>query len=98
MICKQDINALKADIGEKIGQKIIVKGSLGRSKSFEKEATIEKTYPNTFIVRYDENKRDVNYSYIDVLTRVVEVDVFDGKQYCPLIPPAMEAKKVKEIL
>ena len=51
MICKNDISNIKADIGEKIGQKIIVKGSLGRSKSFEKEATIEKTYPNIFIVK-----------------------------------------------
>lgn len=97
MICKQDINNLKADIGEKVGQKVIVRGSLGRSKSFEKEATIEKTYPNTFLVRYEENERDVNYSYIDVLTRVVEVDVFDGQQYNPLIPPTIETKKVKTI-
>ena len=49
MICKDDITNLKTDIGEKIGQKIIVKGSLGRSKSFEKEATIEKAYPNIFL-------------------------------------------------
>ena len=40
MICKKNITDLKTDIGEKIGQKVIVKGSLGRSKSFEKEATI----------------------------------------------------------
>ena len=37
MICKSDIANLKTDIGDMIGQKIIVKGSLGRSKSFEKE-------------------------------------------------------------
>lgn len=28
MICKDDITNLKSNIGEKIGQKIIVKGSL----------------------------------------------------------------------
>lgn len=69
------------------GQKIIVKGSLGRSKSFEKEGTIQKAYPNIFVVKYEENERNVTYSYTDVLTRTVEVDVFDGKGYCPLIPP-----------
>ena len=37
MICRTDITNLKTDIGDKIGQKIIVKGSLGRSKAFEKE-------------------------------------------------------------
>ena len=43
MICQRDINSLKTDIDEKIGQKIIVKGSLGRSKTFSKEATIGKS-------------------------------------------------------
>ena len=95
MICKDDITNLKTDIGEKIGQKIIVKGTLGRSKYFEKEATIEKTYPNIFVVRYEENKRSVTYSYTDVLTRTVEVDVFDGEAYSPLIPPQVEMKRKK---
>lgn len=98
MICKSDISNIKEDIGEKIGQKIIVKGSLGRSKSFEKEATIEKTYPNIFIVKYQENNRTVSYNYTDVLTRTVEVDVFDGEKYNPLLPPIVEEpKKAKAI-
>ena len=42
MICYSDIMNLKTDILEKIGQKIIIKGSLGRNKSFEKEATETK--------------------------------------------------------
>ena len=92
MICRTDIANLKTDILDKIGQKIIVKGTLGRSKSFEKEATIQKAYPNIFIVKYEEDNRNVTYSYTDVLTRTVEVEVFDGENYCPLIPPAMNVK------
>ena len=92
MICRSDITSLKTDIGDMIGQKIIVKGSLGRSKSFEKEATIQKAYPNIFVVKYEENERNVTYSYTDVLTRTVEVDVFDGENYSPLIPPIAEVK------
>lgn len=95
MILKNDITALKTDIKEKEGQKIIVKGTLGRSKFFEKEATIEKAYPNIFIVKYDENERNVTYSYTDVLTRTVEVQVFDGQEYSPLIPPKVETKRIK---
>ena len=95
MICRTDITNLKTDIGDKIGQKIIVKGSLGRSKAFEKEATIEKAYPNIFVVKYAEN---VTYSYTDVLTRTVEVEVFDGDSYSPLIPMPVEAKKRKTSL
>ncbi len=97
MICKNDISNLKTDIEEKMGQKIIVKGSLGRSKTFEKEATIEKVYPNIFVVKYEENERNVTYSYTDILTRTVEVQVYDGENYSPLIPPAIDNKKHKMI-
>ena len=99
MIYQEDIINLQTDIKEKIGQKIIVKGSLGRSRSFEKEATIEKAYPNIFVVKYEENERNVSYQYKDVLTRTVEVDVFDGESYSPLIPPMVKTqKKVKTSL
>ena len=93
MICKSDIANLKTDIIEKIGQKIIVKGSLGRSRAFEKEDKKKKAYPNIFVVKYEENNRNVTYSYTDILTRTVEVDVFDGEHYSPLIPPAPEQKQ-----
>lgn len=87
MICPNDIVSLKTDIDQMIGQKIIVKGSAGRSKSFEKEATIQKAYPNLFVIKYEEEQRNVTFSYTDILTRTVQVDVFNGKEYSPLIPP-----------
>ena len=93
MICSADILNLKSDILEKIGQKIIIKGSLGRNRSFEKEATIEKASPNIFTVKYLEGARNATYSYTDILTRTVEVDVLEGDTYSPLIPPAPEVKK-----
>ncbi len=94
MILQNDITNLKTDITEKIGQKILVKGTLGRSKFFEKEATIEKTYPNIFVVKYDDNERQVTYSYKDVLTKTVEVQVFNGDGYSPLISE-LEQDKLK---
>jgi len=92
MICRSDITNLKTDIGDMIGQKVIVKGSLGRSKTFEKEATIQKAYPNIFVVKYEDNERNVTYSYTDILTKTVQLDVFDGENYNPLIPPETNAK------
>ena len=82
MICRDDITNLKTDIDGKIGQKIIV---------------IEKAYPNIFIVKYEENDRNVTYSYTDILTRTVEVQVFDGQEYSPLIPPAEDKRLSKKI-
>ena len=93
MICRNDISNLKTDINDKIGQKIIVKGSLGRSKEFEKEGTIEKAYSNIFVVKYEENNRTASYTYTDLLTRTVEVDVFDGEGYNPLLPPMIVESK-----
>ena len=87
MILKNDISTIKTEIGEKIGQKIIVKGSLGRNKPFEEEATIKETYPNIFVVNYEEQGTNVSYRYTDILTRDLEVSVYDGEGYCPLIPP-----------
>ncbi len=99
MIYKNDIMNLKTDIGEKIGQKIIVKGTLGRSKTYEEEATIEKAYPNIFVVRYEEKQRSVTYTYTDVLTRNVEVQIFDGNGYSPLIPPEKDLRfKSKKVV
>ena len=101
MICKTDIANLKTDIFDKVGQKIIVKGSLGRSKEFAKEGTIEKAYPNHFVVKYEENDRTASYTYTDLLTRTVEVDVFNGEGYSPLLPPLVvdsKRKRVKEQL
>lgn len=96
MIYQNDITNLKIDIGEKIGQKVIVKGSLGRNRPFEKKATLEKAYPSIFIVKYDENQRNVTYSYTDILTRTVELQVFDGETYSPLIPPEEIGKKKRK--
>ena len=101
MICRTEISSLKTDINDKIGQKIIVKGSLGRSKEFEKEGTIEKAYSNLFVVKYEENDRTASYTYTDLLTRTVEVDVFNGEGYSPLLPPLVvenKRRKMKEQL
>lgn len=101
MICKTDISKLKTNINDKIGQKIIVKGSLGRSKEFAKEGTIEKAYSNLFVVKYEENDRTASYTYTDLLTRTVEVDVFNGEEYSPLLPPLVlenKRRKIKEQL
>lgn len=97
MIYRDDITNLREDIGEKEGQKIIVKGALGRSKFFEKEATLEKAYPSVFVVKYNKEEGNTTYSYTDVLTRTIDLQVFDGENYASIIPPKLEEpKKIKQ--
>jgi uncharacterized protein Veg len=85
-IYPKDVNAIKTNITENVGQKVIIKGSSGRSKTFEETATIQKVYPNIFEVKCDSNDRNITFQYKDVLTKNVEVSVFNGTEYSPLIP------------
>ena len=97
MIFRNDITNLREGIEEKIGQKIIVKGALGRSKFFEKEATLQKAYPNLFVIKYNEEEGNATYSYTDVLTRTIDLQIFDGENYSSIVPPRLEEpKKLKQ--
>ena len=97
MICKTDISNVKTDILDRVGQKIIVKGSLGRSKEFEKEGTLEKAYSNLFIVKYEENDRTASYTYTDLLTRNIELAVLNEGEFSPLLPPIVVQSKRKRV-
>ena len=98
MIYRDDISNLREDIVGKEGQKIIVKGALGRSRFFEKEATLEKAYPNLFVVKYNKEEGNATYSYTDVLTRTIDLQVFDGENYCSIVQPKLEEqKKLKDL-
>lgn len=97
MIFKKDYTDIKSDIGENIGRKIKIKYFVGKNKSFEKEATIEKTYPNIFIVKYNENEQNVSFSYTDVLTKTIELKIFNGEEYTPLISPELQLEFVQKV-
>ena len=49
-------------------------------------------------IKYTEENRNVSYSYTDVLTRTVEVDVFNGESYSPLFVPSDTIKKKRAIV
>ena len=75
MIEKSNINEVKKNIEGCIGQKVLLRGSLGRNKSFEKEGTLVNTYPNIFVVKMDDSQRNVTYSCTDILTKTVELGI-----------------------
>ena len=93
-IYKAEIANMRKNLGNNIGQKIIIKEPLGkRSKPEEREATIEKTYQNYFMVKFDSFNRVGSYNYTDLFMKTVEVSVFDGNNYVPLdIPDVVDRK------
>ncbi len=81
MIEKSNINDVKKNIEDVVGQKVILRGSLGRNKSFEKEGTLANAYPNMFLVKTTNGLEKISYRYVDVLTKTVELSINDGGQY-----------------
>ena len=88
-----NITKVKSDISELVGQKVMLKRSFGRDRGYEKVAVIEKTYPSLFKVKFEQNDFGESYSYSDILTRTVEVSVYDGIDFSPLLPPVEIKKK-----
>ena len=95
-IYRSEIADLRKNIGENIGQKIIIKESPGkRSKPQEKMATIENVYNSYFSLKFDEVNRMGWYNYTDLFTRSVEVSMYNGETYEPLVEPQIEVKKTR---
>ena len=83
MICQYDIIGIKEDLSQNLGRRIIVKGNAGRSKTYEEEVVLDKMYPNHFTVKRMGNLNN-SYKYTDILTKTIEVSLYDGKEYSPL--------------
>lgn len=95
-IYRSEIADLRKNIENNIGQKIIIKESPGkRSKPQEKPATIENVYQSYFRVRFDNADRVGSYNYTDLFTRSVEVTMYNGETYEPLVQPQLEVKKTR---
>ena len=92
MICQDDISNIKTEIGENIGQKVIIRGAMGRKKFFEEKAVIKNTYPNIFIVENEEKETNASYRYTDILTNELQVSIFNGADYSPLVPAELRSK------
>lgn len=86
MIIKSDLEACRRDIEACVGRKVRLTTNGGRRRTVIREGILEHCYPNVFMVRCIQRKTHgdlslprktemVSYSYIDVLTRVVEIEV-----------------------
>lgn len=95
-IYRSEISDLRKNIGENIGQRIIIKESPGkRSKPLEKSAIIENTYKDYFRVKFEEANRIGSYNYTDLFTKTIEVKIDNGKGFEPIIEPQVEIKRRK---
>lgn len=78
MIVKTDLDACKRDLEHFIGRKIRLTSNGGRKRTIIHEGILDHCYPNVFTVRCCRRNSDtyqeiISYSYVDILTKVVEV-------------------------
>ena len=89
MIYKEEIVQLanlKKGMADLVGRKVLLKRTLGKSKILEKTAVVEEAYPWTFCVKI-ENELKESYTYADVLSKNVELSIYDGEKLNPYTAP-----------
>ena len=71
-----NINIVKEQIENHIGDKAIIKCNLGRNKIAEYDVTIKKIYNHIFLVEVvDKNNNFIkSFSYSDVITKTIKID------------------------
>lgn len=78
---KNTLDRIKKDIEKHLGKKVLLKANKGRKKIVTREGIIENTYPSIFVVKMDDeynNTTRVSYSYSDVLTSTVRLELFNS--------------------
>lgn len=83
MYVQNELVKIKAGIADNVGNKVRLKSKQGRKQIVIREGVIENTYPSIFTVKLDiqndvpTSDRRVSYSYADVLTKSVELVIYD---------------------
>ncbi|QRN85219.1 Veg family protein [Clostridia bacterium] len=79
MANKREISDIRDNLKDNIGSEVVIRANTGRKRIVEKSGIIEQTYPNVFVVLLDASRdeagRRMSFSYIDVLTKTVELEI-----------------------
>ena len=92
MICPSDISIIKEKLDQNIGRKVMVRRAIGRKKFSEKEAIIENTYKYFFNIKEEENETNDSFQYENLFTNDLQISIFDGTEYFPLVPTILREK------
>ncbi len=86
MIVRNDLDNCRKDMESFIGRRIRLRSNGGRKRTIIQEGILDHCYPNVFTVkccRRNSYQETVSFSYIDILTRVVEIAVETGEEAAP---------------
>ena len=82
MYAANDVTQVRNSLAKNIGSKVMLETNKGKQKSLIVYGTIENTYPSIFTVMLDDAEdipgRTVSYGYADILTKNIEITVFNS--------------------
>ena len=72
---QEALGRIKSDLDAFVGKKVRMRTAKGRGLMWEKEGVVEETYPNLFIILFEDKDlfRKASYSYADVLTKTIKL-------------------------
>ena len=74
------VEFIKKGIESRIGNRVRITTKEGRQKFITRKGVIENTYPDVFVVRFDQKAEGETcrtaFSYIDVLTHNIDIAVY----------------------
>lgn len=79
MATVQTLDNIRASLEKHLGKKILLKANKGRKQIVTKRGVLEKVYPSVFVVKLEDKDNGysrVSYSYSDLLTANVKLQVF----------------------
>lgn len=88
MASRSALDAIKQSVEDCIGERVRVRANGGRNKVVERKGVLERTYPSVFVIRLDPSVHSfahVSYSYTDILTSTVEVEIYREGDYVQLV-------------
>lgn len=69
------LQAIKDDLQEHVGQKVLLKANNGRKKISVNEGVLEGVYASIFVVKVEDDfPRTLTYNYSDILTNTVQLN------------------------
>jgi uncharacterized protein Veg len=79
MIVKADLDICRRGMQSYIGKRVKLRSNGGRKRTIIHEGILDRCYPNVFTVRCSRknaaSQETISFSYIDLLTRVVEIAI-----------------------
>ena len=69
------LQAIKKDLEEHVGEKVLLRANNGRKKISVNEGILEGVYASIFVIRVENDfPRTLTYNYSDVLTNTVQLN------------------------